>query len=327
MDALTDKFWRLYELDLQEVKLAYLNWALKYLKEPDAKYRHLFVWDEYDGDGVFVCNSKYGRAFSISPFGIGVRGLPKTAIKLRRPGRGPGIDERDIALKNRLATNTGKIRSAIKEFLVNKDIEKARNAILNYQWLKLGPHELLFDRIQYKRDDTGKLRKGRWGLDESEGPHTLTGIRNRIINCVRFGEHLEDVYVLHLDKRLPGLSGNSYSTFMSSAMTWNKYAMCAFDCGPVLWSKRGFVQFKQIKKHQDKLGWPYKGTALQVLKPFYHIALDYRKPPIYLKNEQDNGYSLKSMRKRKMDLYEVIDKILDEIDKVRSNINDEGKYG
>ena len=54
----------------------------------------------------------------------------------------------------------------------------------------------------------GRIRKGRWGLDESERWWTLRGIRNRIINVVRFGEDLEDVYVRSLNKRLPVESGN-----------------------------------------------------------------------------------------------------------------------
>ncbi len=154
--GLTDTFWQLYELDLQEVKLRYLRWALKYLKEPDVKYRHLFVWDEYDR--FCIVNSKYGRAFSISPFGIGaIRGIPKTAIRVRRPWE---ESEVGLNLKNRITANTGKIREAIKKFLVNKDIESARNTILNWFHLKLGPgHEQIFDQIQYRRDDTGKLRK------------------------------------------------------------------------------------------------------------------------------------------------------------------------
>ena len=35
---------------------------------------------------------------------------------------------------------------------------------------------LLFDRTQLEYDDYGKVRKGRWGLDESEKWRTLNGI-------------------------------------------------------------------------------------------------------------------------------------------------------
>jgi hypothetical protein len=31
---LNDSFWKHFELDLQEIKLAYLNWAIGYAKEP-----------------------------------------------------------------------------------------------------------------------------------------------------------------------------------------------------------------------------------------------------------------------------------------------------
>ena len=45
---LNDTFWKQYELDLQEVKVAYLNWALSYAKEPNRNHRHLFLWDHQD---------------------------------------------------------------------------------------------------------------------------------------------------------------------------------------------------------------------------------------------------------------------------------------
>lgn len=31
---LTETFWKSYELDLQEVKISYLNWAIGYAREP-----------------------------------------------------------------------------------------------------------------------------------------------------------------------------------------------------------------------------------------------------------------------------------------------------
>ena len=75
--------------------------------------------------------------------------------------------------------------------------------VLNFYWLKLGAHELLFDRTQLEYDEYGKVKKGRWGLDESEKWRTLNGLRNRIVNVTRYGEFLEDEYVLNLNRKLP----------------------------------------------------------------------------------------------------------------------------
>jgi len=191
---------------------------------------------------------------------------------------------------------------------------------LNYYWLKLGLHELLFDRVQYGRDESGKVVKGRINIMEPDNWNTLTGIRNRIINVIRFGDNLENVYVKSLNKKLPGFGRNSYSTFISSAMTWNKYALCAFDCGPVLWSRKGFVSFDKVKKRMKKIGWPYSGTARKLLRPLYTIALDYKRPPIRQKGQPDEGYSRKSMRHRRCQLYEAIDNIYDEINRQRKSI-------
>ena len=77
---LTDAFWRGFELDLAEIKMSYLNWALGYAREPEEQYRHLFLWPEQTE--FCAVNSRYGRAFAISPLGPGVRGVPR---KLRRP--------------------------------------------------------------------------------------------------------------------------------------------------------------------------------------------------------------------------------------------------
>ncbi len=176
---LKETFWKQYELDLQEVKLAYLNWATSYAKEPNRNYRHLFLWDHQEA--FCLVDSKYCRAFGMSPFGTGVRGVPRQ----NGNGRRKGIDDIDLDLKNRLTKSTGIIRSEIATALADGDLKDARRMVLNYFWLKLGPHELLFDRIQYVWDDDDRRQKGRFGLDESDGFRNLTGICNRIINVIR----------------------------------------------------------------------------------------------------------------------------------------------
>jgi hypothetical protein len=138
------------------------------------------------------------------------------------------------------------------------------------------------------------------------------------VNVTRYGEFLNDNYVLSLNRKLPGLSGRgTKSTFLSSAFSWNRYGMCAFDCGPALYSKKGFVHFKQVKKRMNKIGWPYQGSPSQVLRPLYTIALNYRRPPIRRLGDPDEGYSLKSLRRRACQVYEIIDNILNEINRIR----------
>ena len=301
-------------MDLQEVKLAYLNWAISYAKAPDVSHRHLFLWEHQDE--FCLVDSKYGRAFGMSPFGIGVRGVPSLNLN-RRP---KGIDSFDMDLKDRLTRSTGIIRSAISKALDAGDIRDARRMVLNYFWLKLGPHELLFDRIQYGWDDEDHRQKGRFGLDEADGCRNLTGIRNRIINVIRYGERLQNRYVSRLNTKLPGFSGNTTSTFLSSAITWNKYGLCAFDCGPVLWSKLGFVDFSKVAQRMKQIGWPYEGTAREALRPLYHIAVDYRRPPLRIRGKPCEGYSLKSLRRRSCQIYELIDNALNRIHQERQRI-------
>ena len=173
---LTDAFWKEYEFDLQEVKIAYLSWAITYAKEPDPRFLHLFLWDHQKD--FCIINSRFGRSFAMSAFGFGVMGVPKPKID----GMPPGLNEIDLELRTRLITNTHAIRKAIRVFLDSGKIEEARTAILNFYWLKLASHELLFDRVQYGRDETGRIVKGRINVEEPEDWKTLTGIRNRIIN-------------------------------------------------------------------------------------------------------------------------------------------------
>jgi hypothetical protein len=103
-----------------------------------------------------------------------------------------------------LTTNTHKIREAIRFFLAEDKIEEAQKVILNYYCLKLSLHELLFDGVQYGRDETGKVVKGRIYIMEPKDWNTLTGIRNKIINVIRLGDNLETVYFKSLNKKLPG---------------------------------------------------------------------------------------------------------------------------
>ena len=136
----------------------------------------------------------------------------------------------------------------------------------------------------------------------------------------RYGENLEDRYVENLNRKLPGFTRGTQSTFLSSALSWNRYGLCAFDCGPVIWSKKGFVHFKQVKERMNRIGWPYHGTASQVLRPLYTIALNYRRPPIRRRGAPAEGYSLQSLRRRPCQIWEIIDKLLDEIHNRRQSV-------
>lgn len=311
---LSNTFWRMYELDFQEVKIAYLNWALKHLKPMLLKNKDLFIW-EHQTEFCLI-DSRYGRTFSISPFGTGVRGVSRKHLSrfLQR------IDETERLLKTRLSNNTKLVRQIISESIYTRDIEMARTAVLNYYWIKLGPHEILFDRIQYGENNTGKVTKGRHHILEPESHRTLPGIRNKIINIIRYGGHLDSEYVLALDKKLPGFSKGSLSTFITTAMTWNRYGLCAFDCGPILWSKKGFVHFDQVQTQMEKLEWPYKGTASELLRPLYTIGLNYRRPPIRIRDDPNEGYNVKSLRNRACRIYGILDQLSEQINQKRQTL-------
>jgi hypothetical protein len=201
-----------------------------------------------------------------------------------------------VALKARLNSNTKRIRESIRAALQRKDFRQARQILLNFYWLKLGPHELLFDHIQFdRRSGNEKWIKGRWGLNESEKWTTLTGIRNRVVNVIRYGEHLQTDYVKRLNKKLPGFSPGTRSTFLSSGVSWNRYGLCAFDCGPVFWSRRGFVHFRQVKRRMNEQGWPvhfHLGRSLaEKVRSLQGQLPQTRGPPAYPKLPQHDPNS------------------------------------
>ena len=70
----------------------------------------------------------------------------------------------------------------------------------------------------------------------------------------------------------------------------------------------------------NKIDWPYHGTVSELLIPLYTIAVNYRRPPVRLRNEIDEGYSLKSIRKRRCQFYRIIDNTLNEIHRQRQLI-------
>ena len=46
--TLTDLFWKHFELNLQKIKLSYLNWSIGYAREPKPEFVHLFLWNHQD---------------------------------------------------------------------------------------------------------------------------------------------------------------------------------------------------------------------------------------------------------------------------------------
>jgi hypothetical protein len=292
---LPDAFWRGFELDLQEVKIQYLRWAIDHATEPGPRYQARFLWDHQSE--FCIVNSRYGRAFSQSPFGSGTRGVPPSEMK----GDPTAASPEALAVKQRLFQRTRSVRDAIRRTLSEGEITWARHMVLDFWWLKVGPHELLFDRVQ----NIGG-RRGKWRLPELE--HTPGGVRDRIINVIRYGEELQDAYL----ERMIGPI-NTFRTRFLSTMRWDRYATCVFDCGPVLWSRSGFVHFSTVKDRMNELDWPYRSTAREILKPFYHVALDYNRYPIRDRKHPDEGYSLRSMRQRGEVILKVLDKVSEEL--------------
>ena len=144
---ISDQWWRNFEIDLQVVRLGYLYYVIHRAWQPNPEHLHLFNWEEY-GDKYTPIHSRFGRGFSISPFGSGIRGVKKPIPDYELPG----LNTTAIELRSELTRKTQRIRNTIKECIYQGSIDEARNLVLDFYWLKLAQHELLFDRVQYGWD-------------------------------------------------------------------------------------------------------------------------------------------------------------------------------
>lgn len=309
---LSKSFWKGFELDIQELRLSYIDWALRCLKEPPSKYRHLFLWEEHKS--LFVINSRYGRCFSISPFGLGVRGVPKERLSKCRAG----LDDHNLALIEKINVNTRKIRDIIKTSLREGNVSDAKDSVTTFYFLKLWAHEVITDQCYIKTAKNGEQVRSKFKLDESEKWDTLNGIRNHVINSVRYFEDLEDECVKLMDCKLPGFTHGTKSTFVNGGLNLRRFALCSMDFGPIIFSRSEFVDYKLVKRLFNEVQFPQRGDPIEILRPYFRIVL-YRDPPLCVKGKY-KSYSLKSMRKRSCELFEFIDRIMDEINESRKKI-------
>jgi hypothetical protein len=223
-----------------------------------------------NGDYI-VIDSPNGRAFTLSPCGFGscYVGAPKGSV-----GIPDGCYPDDEKLKERTAFARGKLSDAVKSLkerlltlIDQRRFGDVWGVLQDYYWIKLGIHEFAYDVAfcAYRHPNP---------------------VREILVDSIRRGEDLRLTWHKYqIDEAV-------LKKFIIYSFAWNRYACCAFDCGPITLSKSGFVHFSDFSEHSRKYEYPADTTDIEekrkwakdILKTHYDLLLCYDEPPLR-KNE------------------------------------------
>ncbi|HDY90499.1 MAG TPA: hypothetical protein ENH82_20575 [bacterium] len=293
--------WRSLELEFQRVRLNYIKW-LFYFTPP--------VEEIYSGSGTGgsyeIFNSYFGRSFSLFPCGIGCVyagggkgcvGLPPECFKKNKD-----LEEETESIINTLPEFIRELRVNIKEQLELYNISLVWEMIQNYYWIKFGMHEYIFD-ISFDPNT-------------ADAEITEDTIRDYVIKSM--------YHKIDLSKKTPNkFSAQDIYKLLSNKFTWNRYAICSYDSGPLGWGKDGYVPFSVISKtireyyrvyscllddiySNEEITSPeeednaVKDFAADSLKNLYDFKILYHKTPI-----ADSNY-YKDFLKHKQEIRELI---------------------
>lgn len=255
------------EYYLQEIRVCYLRWVThESFTPPKTDIAGIGANGDY-----IVIDSPNGRAFTLSPCGFGscYVGAPKGSV-----GIPDGCYPDDEKLNERTAFARGKLSDAVKSLKerLRTLIDQRRfgdvwGALQDYYWIKLGIHEFAYDVAFYASPDN-------------------SSVRNVLINSLRRGEDLRLTWHKYQ------IEEAALRKFIIYSFAWNRYACCAFDCGPITLSRNEFVHFSDFSEYRRKYEPPADDTSTEekrkwakgILKTYYDLLLCYDEPPLR-KNE------------------------------------------
>jgi len=92
---------------------------------------------------------------------------------------------------------------------------------------------------------------------------------------------------------------------------WNRYACCAFDCGPIALSKEDFVHFSVIARLRSQNKTPCEETSIEgkrewakkILRQHYDLLLCYDEAPL------ENNQFYKDWVKAQPEIIEKLNKV------------------
>ena len=207
--------WRSLEIEFQRIKLNYLKW-LFYLTPPTDNVIGCGIGDDFK-----VFNSKNGWSFSASPSSS--QSVPicgrKGVIKTDYYQQCKELENESFKLKESLRKKIGELRKKLKQSIELGDYKAVLEIMENAYWLKIGLHEFVHDN-RFNLDKNGKVGKD---------------YRSYVLEQLSRNERV--CFSSNIDTRI---------------YTWNSFACCAYDCGPIALGISGYVPYSKVVEQRNK---------------------------------------------------------------------------
>ena len=215
--------WRSLEVEFQRIRLNYLKWLFHFTPPMKSAIPGCGL-----GDAFRLFESANGRSFTLSPCGFGTVYVGGGKGSIRLPARcfsGPRtLEEETEAIRESLAGLTRLVRDEAQGFLSAGDIESTWRTLLEYWWVKLGTHEFAHD-VGYV---TGASEDEvcRRSVRDYVSAAMLCAVLPGDIPEHRFGVEVMEHFIRY-------------------GMTWNRFACCAFECGPIVLGRGRYVTYEE----------------------------------------------------------------------------------
>jgi hypothetical protein len=232
------------EIELQRIKLCYLKWLFYFVPPKKEIYSGSGA-----GAGFKLLQSPNGRAFSLFPTGIGsvYVGGARGSVRLD-PGQFrscPVLHSETEASKSSLDHQLGRLRERLERHIRSGDRNAFWALAQDYFWLKLGLHEYTFDAAYGEQSDKDLQP------ENDARDYIIQSMRCSLDLSTRFAEDYPDSRI---------------SRLISHKLCWKKYAMCAFDCGPIATGKGGLKRFSEVARQRKDFTSKNQESIADILK-------------------------------------------------------------
>lgn len=215
--------WRALEIEFQRIRLNYLKWFFHFTPPQTGDIPGCAA-----GDGFVLLQADNGRGFTLFPCGFGAVyvGSGRGSVGLPAPCfNGPvHLQAETRALKSSLTALVNAVRDHAEHCLNANDIDGMWSTLLNYFWLKVGTHEYTHD-VTYAVGGVSDMRK--------------KALRDYLVEAMQYAI---------LPQEIPAgrFSTQQLQHFLRHGLAWNRFACCAYDCGPIMLGQPGYVPYETV---------------------------------------------------------------------------------
>lgn len=227
--------WRKLEIEFQRIRLNYMKWFF-YFTPPEVDPTGRCG----PGESFRLFNAHNGTGFAVFPCGLGsvYVGGGKGCVRLPNTCFPPELcmtKETDMTketkyLKESLDRLTKQAKVDMIARLRDGDSGATWRMLLEYWWLKLGLHEFAYD-VTYQTDRSA----------EPLPPD----VREAILNAMSRSMTASDLDAMCF-------APADVEHFIHHRITWNRFACCSFDCGPIAVGRGGYVPYEEMAAARRK---------------------------------------------------------------------------